>query len=232
MSNFPTQPKCSVISCKAPQCAKQLCEKHYKRLKRHGTTSDEVGKKIINEENISKHPLYNTWRSITRLNKGLLICDEWKKFENFIKDAGEKPQDAYALKRIDTLKKYAKDNVRWALKNRDLTSRQSNAHNQKTYRTHNPEYFKNKELQKKYGITLEDYTQMLTTQNKVCAICKKEETNKNKGITFALSVDHCHETNEIRGLLCSACNTAIGLLKHDEKLLKSAINYLLKTGNV
>lgn len=108
MSNFPTQPKCSVISCKAPQCAKQLCEKHYKRLKRHGTTSDEVGKKIINDENISKHPLYNTWRSITRLNKGLLICDEWKKFENFIKDAGEKPQDAYALKRIDTLKKICK----------------------------------------------------------------------------------------------------------------------------
>ena len=56
-------------------------------------------------------------------------------------------------------------------------------------------------------------------------ICKNYfySVSKHKG----LYVDHCHVTNKVSGLLCSKCNTFIGLAKDDVLILKSAIDYLL-----
>jgi len=68
---------------------------------------------------------------------------------------------------------------------------------------------------------------MVLFQNNLCLICKKPETTKNKfGTIFPLSIDHCHKTNKIRGLLCMQCNTTLGRFKHDIELLKQAIKYL------
>ena len=72
----------------------------------------------------------------------------------------------------------------------------------------------------KYSLTKEDYLIMLEKQNGVCAICKKEDP------TQRLSVDHCHTTNKVRALLCSNCNTGLGLFKEDIMLMTKAINYL------
>lgn len=72
------------------------------------------------------------------------------------------------------------------------------------------------------GITLEEYEIMEKGQDGLCAICKKTNGNKH------LFIDHCHTTNKVRGLLCSNCNRAIGLLYDDIKSLKRAINYLQK----
>ncbi len=89
------------------------------------------------------------------------------------------------------------------------------------------------QLKFKYNLTGEQYNQMLKEQHKVCAICKKPETQKSnpKGIVDSLRVDHCHKTNKIRGLLCSKCN--FGLSQFDDKieLLKKAIIYLTKFSN-
>jgi hypothetical protein len=41
-------------------------------------------------------------------------------------------------------------------------------------------------------------------------------------------IDHDHETGEVRGLLCRACNTLLGCVQDDAKLLGRAINYLIK----
>lgn len=78
-----------------------------------------------------------------------------------------------------------------------------------------------------YGITVEDFDRMLEEQGGVCAICRQEETaaDRRTGIK-RLSVDHCHETGEVRGLLCRACNNGIGQLRHDVRLLQAAIGYL------
>lgn len=79
---------------------------------------------------------------------------------------------------------------------------------------------------KRLGIdcTKEDYLKMLEKQNSVCAICKKVDMVNGKQV--ALSVDHCHTTGKVRGLLCGSCNRGIGLLKDDPNLLNNAISYL------
>ena len=69
---------------------------------------------------------------------------------------------------------------------------------------------------KKYGITAFDFDRFLAQQKGVCAICKKNESHKNKK---NLSVDHDHTTGKVRGLLCHRCNTALGLFNDDIKLL-------------
>lgn len=73
-----------------------------------------------------------------------------------------------------------------------------------------------------YGITVDYYISLLTAQNNQCAICYKKCERGN------LSVDHCHITNQIRGLLCRACNVGISQLKDSVENLESAKNYLLK----
>lgn len=83
-------------------------------------------------------------------------------------------------------------------------------------------------LKRYYGIDLEHYQKMLLDQSGVCAICKKPETSVVNGKIKPLAVDHCHNSEKIRGLLCARCNQAIGLLNEDEGILAAAIEYLRK----
>lgn len=87
--------------------------------------------------------------------------------------------------------------------------------------------FRNNAFLKNFGITLDTYNTMLKNQNNCCMICEKPETSTFKsGRIKSLAVDHCHATKKVRGLLCSRCNAAIGLLKEDIKSLEKAIEYL------
>lgn len=79
-------------------------------------------------------------------------------------------------------------------------------------------------LKYKFGITEEQYDKMLADQQNCCAICKSSESGDKR--SSRLSVDHCHSTGKIRGLLCSACNKAIGLMGESQEILGSAIRYL------
>lgn len=78
----------------------------------------------------------------------------------------------------------------------------------------------------KFGINRFDYEIMFKKQNGLCAICNKPEfaiTRKKKRM---LSVDHCHKTGKVRGLLCGNCNIGIGLFKENKESLWMAIKYL------
>jgi hypothetical protein len=98
-----------------------------------------------------------------------------------------------------------------------------------TWAENNPDKNKNRRLRRLYGITIEEYNQMLKEQNGVCAICSRAETSKHQnGKVKGLSVDHNHITGEIRQLLCSNCNLAIGLIGDNLSLAKKVINYLKK----
>jgi hypothetical protein len=80
----------------------------------------------------------------------------------------------------------------------------------------------NTKLKTRFGITLEDYNKMLEDQRGLCLIC--EESLSYNG--HKLSVDHCHTTGKIRGLLCKACNFGLGHFKDNSELLVKAIKYL------
>jgi hypothetical protein len=101
---------------------------------------------------------------------------------------------------------------------------------QKRSRTSKPRVYRNKQLLWTFGITLEQYEQMLADQGGVCAVCGKTETEihpQSKRVRN-LNVDHCHDTGHVRGLLCNSCNRGIGLLKDDPTILRRALNYLEK----
>ena len=80
---------------------------------------------------------------------------------------------------------------------------------------------------KRLNIDEETYKSLFEKQNDCCAICRKPETARHQsGKIRQLAVDHCHETGNIRGLLCTKCNTGIGLFKDSWLLLDNAMEYL------
>lgn len=78
---------------------------------------------------------------------------------------------------------------------------------------------KDKELRKKYGISVEDYEALLVHQSGACGVCLDRPK--------LLVVDHDHATGEVRGLLCNTCNIGLGSYRDDPKRLARAILYLL-----
>lgn len=82
------------------------------------------------------------------------------------------------------------------------------------------------QLDADFGITPEEYAAMLEAQGGVCATCGRPETTEQAGTLVRLSVDHCHTTGKVRGLLCHACNRSIGLFGEDVALMERAIEYL------
>jgi hypothetical protein len=73
-----------------------------------------------------------------------------------------------------------------------------------------------------YGISVQDYDEMLESQGGGCYICGIGPVGR------ALDIDHDHRTGKVRGLLCSNHNRALGLLGDDPDLLLAAHTYLVK----
>lgn len=80
--------------------------------------------------------------------------------------------------------------------------------------------FRRSRLRLQYGITVETYDQMLAAQGGACAICGAEPQEAR------LSVDHCHVTGRVRGLLCTRCNRGVGHLRDDPELIRRAAAYI------
>lgn len=84
------------------------------------------------------------------------------------------------------------------------------------------------EIKRRYGITIEEYWDMHEAQSGGCAICGSETSQNKRASNFLpLFIDHCHETGQVRGLLCSKCNHALGLMNDNPDLLEQAAQYLL-----
>jgi hypothetical protein len=82
----------------------------------------------------------------------------------------------------------------------------------------------------KYKINKFDFFELLKLSNNKCSICNKEERNVDirTGKIYRLSIDHCHTTGKVRGLLCSSCNAGLGYFKDDIDIMKKAILYIKK----
>lgn len=110
----------------------------------------------------------------------------------------------------------------------DCRTKEGRAAYLRAYRAATPNLQKARALRDSFGISLEEYQRMHDEQDGKCAICGEPEAILRMGKVKALSVDHCHTSGKIRGLLCAECNTGIGKLKEDRRIFLSAVAYLDK----
>lgn len=216
---------CYIDGCEDFVKSLGLCEKHYKRFKRHGHTNQTRPKGWGAKE---KHPLYNIW---CHLKKYRFLADEWNDFWVFVDDVGEKPSDKHRFLVIDETKSVYKDNYEWSIG----IIQQREGEPDKDFRLRYNKHWRkvkdlkeqDRSLQKRYGMTIDEYEEIHDKQNGICMICGKPEFVRDQnGRLRKLAVDHCHATGKIRGLLCTNCNKGLGHFKDSPKLLTKAINYL------
>ena len=93
------------------------------------------------------------------------------------------------------------------------------------YTQRSAETKEDRRLKDRYGISLQDYHDMLLEQNGSCAMCPATALDKK------LCVDHNHETGEVRALLCVPCNTMLGMAGDSADRLQAGIDYLKEHGS-
>ena len=82
---------------------------------------------------------------------------------------------------------------------------------------------RNNTLKSRYGLSLEEYGHIFSSQDGKCKICQTDLEN------IIPCVDHCHGTGKVRGILCKSCNSMLGYAKDNTDTLKEAIAYLSST---
>lgn len=149
-------------------------------------------------------------------------CGQKKDFKEFHKDKHNPDGLTYACKecRNTSYNTYYKNNP-----NKVKEKNDSQKENRKLFYSSKKgiESSRRSHLKRNFNITLEEYNEMLIKQEYKCAICGGFETDYRNEV---LSVDHCHNTNKIRGLLCNTCNRALGLFKDNKENLINALKYL------
>lgn len=90
----------------------------------------------------------------------------------------------------------------------------------------NPEKRREKQRKAYYGISQEQYEEMMISQKGVCACCSKPETQFINGRPLPLCVDHCHAGTGVRGLLCQHCNKMLGHAFDKQDILRAGADYL------
>lgn len=113
----------------------------------------------------------------------------------------------------------------------EFASRDGKGRKTETYCKECRKFYGHERALRKHGILIDDYIDMMKSQNGVCAICNKKEENGKR-----LAVDHDHSCCAgpsscgqcIRGLICFKCNTALGMINDNVEILKSMIWYLQK----
>ena len=93
----------------------------------------------------------------------------------------------------------------------------------------NPNTSTNRKIEKlklRYGLTYEEWERIREAENFSCMICGITESELGR----VLDVDHCHETNKVRGVLCNSCNVILGRCQDNPKILQAAVEYLSVNG--
>lgn len=91
---------------------------------------------------------------------------------------------------------------------------------QAEYRASMARNYRSEHLRRKFGLTLDEYENLLRRQGGRCAVCGRRPGKAS------LHVDHDHKTGDIRGLLCFRCNGGLGQFKEQPARLLRAADYL------
>lgn len=96
------------------------------------------------------------------------------------------------------------------------------------YRREHPEVYRRAAFKLYHGVERDEADRMIAAQGGLCAICCREPSKIYRGHCSRLHVDHDHRTGKVRGMLCIACNRALGCARDDPKVLEAMAAYLRK----
>lgn len=223
------QVPCKIDGCASKARQRGRCKKHYR-----------IWRKEYPEPILTREPEYrkevhlNRYRTAwqTRLNNGSL-CEDWKDLESFAYGVYPKPGPSYRLCRIRPKELYGPTNFIWReqvkrIPGESMTDYALRLRVEQLSRF--PDFERDRQLMKSFGLTQDQFDQMSKEQNHGCAICTRPETTKNgkSDKPKCLSVDHCHDTGKIRGLLCFDCNVTLGRMGESVERLEAMIRYIKK----
>lgn len=141
-------------------------------------------------------------------------CNELKSIDLFFKDSGFSDGRSSVCKLCKT-----STTMKWREQNKSKYNNSA-----KGWRKNNPTKLYASEIKRRYKCSLEEYNQRLVKQNGKCKICGElhDPANKRK----RLFVDHCHNSEKIRGLLCHRCNCMLGYARDNPDVLIEGAAYL------
>ncbi len=148
----------------------------------------------------------------------------------------ERELEKRKLKRLENPEHYKQVMAVWRVKNRDkelsrlhnwyIQNQEEQKQKHRERRLANPEKSKRacwlSRLKHKYGLTESQLSEIITFQQNKCAVCGDVFRGSKD-----MCIDHCHSTNIFRGLLCSNCNKAEGLIRNPDNARK-LYEYMLK----
>jgi hypothetical protein len=136
----------------------------------------------------------------------------WDTIEEFLAEMGEPPTADHVLMRLRYATPIGPGNATWRLP----WSHEKGGTNALKRNYHVG----------RFGLTDKDFRRMLAEQGGVCALCRRPERQEFKGKLKQLCVDHCHDSDQPRDLLCTSCNATLGLVDDDPWLLRSMADYI------
>lgn len=189
-------------TCSAPDCdrdglVKGMCRKHYMRLLRKGSIDPK-------RKNARKECSVDGCGNLTAAHG---LCDRHYRRQRYEAVRNPGRSCAFCGGPIDDGRK---STARFCSTSCKVRSTQ-------------PARARRYQLRVKYGIGDADFDALLVAQNGGCAICR---TEKPRGRGQRFHVDHDHATGEVRGILCSECNTGLGKFRDDPELVRRALEYL------
>lgn len=93
------------------------------------------------------------------------------------------------------------------------------------WRRHNPNPSLRRKL-KKLGVSLEEYRELLDLADHRCEACGRDVYEKSETWHAQACADHCHDTGQMRGILCHGCNCALGYAYNDPEVLMGIAQYI------
>lgn len=188
-------------SCLDPILASGLCSKHYQRARKTGTLPTD------------KRPTWHRLSNVDDVDRTATcsICGPVKINIKFKKDGRVHRTCIIHHNAVCRARDYR----------RRIREGRSHALPKGRRRSWTTEELANKKLMKvltKYGLSLQQYNDLLAKQEEKCAICHA---------TSPLVIDHCHETKAVRGLLCLNCNFALGFMRDNPEIALAAAAYLM-----
>jgi hypothetical protein len=195
------------LSCQAAM-SKKWRENNPEKLRAQRERTYATGKKK-RQERRSAQGLYAIGQKVTEEGVFCGSCKVRKSPEDFSKSSYT-ASGYYASCKICK----RKSANAWLDRNREKSNARHRKHHRKNH------------LKQNYNLTIDDFNRLVQNQKGACAICLNKFAENKSGKPH---VDHDHNTGIVRGILCGYCNSALGMFRDNEEVLRNAINYLLKS---